>query len=400
MTSTSTTSTTPTTLPTEETSDRFETGGVVTVSAAHMVHDTYTAFLSPLLPLLIENHGLTKTAAAMLSVFYQVPSLLQPLVGHLGDRIDLKILVILSPTVAAAMMTLLGVAPTYAVLALLLIVAGVNSAGLHSIGPVIAGHLSGRSLGRGMSYWMVGGELARTAGPLILVGAVSLLTPRGLPWLIFGGLAASALLWLRLRRESDYRPPGYALLGWGEALRRIRPILFPVAAVITFRALLFSGLVTFLPTYLTENGASFRLAGASLSVMEAAGVAGALFSGVLSDRIGRRKIMLVMTLAAPLAMLLFLNTGGWLQIAVLLLVGLTMLATTPVLMALVLERARETRALANGIYMALNFVITSLATIGVGRMGDVFGLHTSLTVAAVVMLVGVPFVLLLPEPEK
>jgi len=108
----------------------------------------------------------------------------------------------------------------------------------------------------------------------------------------------------------------------------------------------------------------------------------------------------VMTIAAPLAMLLFLNTRGWLQIAVLLLVGLTLLATTPVLMALVLERARETRALANGIYMALNFVITALATLTIGRMADLFGLHTGLSISAWVMLAGVPFVLLLPERER
>lgn len=386
--------------PTPDPQDRFETAGVLTVSGAHLVHDTFSSFLAPLLPLLIENHALTKTAAGMLAVFYQAPSLLQPLVGQLGDRIDLKILVVLAPAVSAAMMTLLGVAPTYALLALLLMVAGVNSAGLHAIGPVIAGHLSGRQLGRGMSYWMVGGELARTAGPLILVAAVGLLTPRGLPWLIFAGAAASVLLWLRLRCERDYRPPSHELLGWGEALRRVRPILFPVAAVITTRALLFAGLVTFLPTYMSEAGASFRLAGASLSVMETAGVAGALFSGVISDRVGRRKIMLVMTIAAPLAMLLFLNTRGWLQIAVLLLVGLTLLATTPVLMALVLERARETRALANGIYMALNFVITALATLTIGRMADLFGLHTGLSISAWVMLAGVPFVLLLPERER
>ena len=167
--------------------ERFETARVATVSSAHFVHDTYTAFLSPLLPVLIENLSLTKTAAGLLSVFYQFPSLLQPLVGHLGDRINLKILVIIAPTVSAGLMTLLGIAPTYALLALLLVVAGLNSAGLHAIGPVIVGTMSGKWLGRGMSFWMVAGELARTLGPLILVSTVALLTPRGLPWLVFGG---------------------------------------------------------------------------------------------------------------------------------------------------------------------------------------------------------------------
>ena len=380
-----------------EKEDRFSTVDVVTVSGAHLVHDTYSSFLAPLLPVLIENLTLTKTAAGLLSVFYMGPSLLQPVIGHLGDRHNLKFLIILAPTVAAVMMTLLGVAPTYAVIALLLIVAGLNSAGLHSIGPVLVGELSGRRLGRGMSYWMVGGEFARTLGPLILVSAVTLLTPRGLPWLMFGGMAASVVLYLRLRGVTDYRPPEGRRMAWGPALRQIRPILLPVAGIVTFRALMFAGLSTFLPTYLTENGSSLEMAGASLSVMEAAGVVGALFGGVVSDRLGRRKVLLVMTLAAPLALLFFLNVRGWLLFPALLLIGLFFLSTTPVIMALVQERAKESRALSNGIFMALNFVITSIGTLVVGWIGDQFGLTTAFYIAAVSMLVGLPFVFAVPE---
>jgi FSR family fosmidomycin resistance protein-like MFS transporter len=384
--------------------ERFETAGVATVSSAHFFHDTYSAFLAPLLPVLIENLSLTKTAAGLLSVFYQLPSLLQPLVGHLGDRFNLKILVITAPTVAAGLMTLLGIAPTYALLALLLVVAGLNSAGLHAIGPVIVGTLSGKYLGRGMSFWMVAGETARTLGPLILVSAVALLTPRGLPWLVFGGVAASLMLYLRLRHAPDYRPPAANRLAWGSAIQSIRPLIFILVGMIFTRGLLFASITTFLPTYMTETGAGLWLAGASLSVMEAAGVIGALFGGVVSDRLGRRRVMIVMSLAAPLAVLLFLNVRGWLQFPALLLVGLTMLSTTPVLMALVQEQARGSRALANGIYMALNFALTSLSTLLVGMLGDRFGLHTAFMISAGVMLAGMPFVLKLPgkveEPEQ
>ena len=377
--------------------ERFETARVATVSSAHFVHDTYTAFLSPLLPVLIENLSLTKTAAGLLSVFYQFPSLLQPLVGHLGDRINLKILVIIAPTVSAGLMTLLGIAPTYALLALLLVVAGLNSAGLHAIGPVIVGTMSGKWLGRGMSFWMVAGELARTLGPLILVSTVALLTPRGLPWLVFGGVAASLFLYLRLRNVPDYRPPAANRKAWGSAIQSIRPLIFILAGMIFTRGLVFASLTTFLPTYLTESGAGLWLAGASLSVMEAAGVVGALFGGVISDRLGRKRIMVVMSLAAPLAVLLLINVRGWLQFPVLMLVGLTLLSTGPVILALVQEQARGSRALANGIYMALNFALTSLSTLLVGLLSDRFGLHTAFMISALVMLTGMPFVLKLPE---
>ncbi|NLG96311.1 MAG: MFS transporter [Chloroflexi bacterium] len=375
----------------------FQTGKVATVSSAHFVHDIFSSFFAPLLPVIIANMSLTKTAAGLLTVFYNGPSLLQPFIGHLGDRVNLRLLVVLGPSIAAAMMTLLGIAPSYAILALLLLVAGISSAGLHAIGPVIAGTLSGSQLGRGMSFWMVAGELARTLGPLIVVGAVQLLTPRGLPVLMIAGFAASIALYFRLRSVPDYRPAASRPMSWGSALRHMRPILLPLALVIAARSLLFSCLTTFLPTFLTEEGANLWFAGASLSVMEGAGVVGALFGGEISDRLGRRRILAIMTAAAPLAVLLFLNVQGWLKFPVLLLVGLTLLSTTPVLMALVQERGRENRALANGIFMALNFVLFSVGIIAAGALGDFFGLRAAYYTSAAVMLAGLPFVFMLPD---
>ncbi len=383
----------------------FDTVGVITVSAAHGVHDTYSGFLAPLLPILIENLALTKTAAALLSVFYQVPSLIQPVIGHFGDRVNLRMLVVLGPAISAVMMSLMGVAPSYAVLILLMIVAGLSSAGLHAIGPVIAGLLSGKQLGRGMSYWMVAGELARTLSPVLVVAAVTLLTPRGLPWLMIGGIAASVVLYLRLRNVPDYRPPAGEGLPWGEALRRMRPLILPMALVIGTRSLLFAACTIFLPTFLTEEGVAYQLAGSSLSVMQAAAVAGALFFGVISDRLGRRRILIALTLLGPLSVLLFLSVSGsvavsgWWMVPALLLVGFTLLSTTPVLMALVLGWASEYRSLANGIYMALNFVLISVGTLIVGAIADRYGLRAAITTSVVVMLVGLPAAFFLPRGE-
>jgi FSR family fosmidomycin resistance protein-like MFS transporter len=207
------------------------------------------------------------------------------------------------------------------------------------------------------------------------------------------------MLYFRLRSLSDYRPPRSATSTWGEAFRNVRPILLPVGLVITFRALLFAAFTTFLPTYLTEAGEGLWLAGASLSVMELAGVVGAFSGGIASDRLGRRRVMAAMTLAAPLAALLFLNVQGWLVFPLLLVIGLTLLSTTPVIMAVVQERARGSRALANGIYMALNFGIAATATLVTGLLADRFGLHATFQIGALLMLVGLPAVWLLPKDE-
>ncbi len=380
--------------------ERFQTDRVLTISAGHAVHDTYTAFLSPLLPVFIANLSLSKAEAGLLTVFMQGPSLLQPFIGHLADRASLRYLVILAPAVTAAMMSLLGVAPSYAVLAMFLVVVGVSSASMHAVGPVMAGRLSGRNLGRGMGFWMVGGELGRTLGPIVIVTAIQLLTLEGTPWLMLGGILASAILYVRLRDVPGRPPNGEQGRPWRRALRAMRPLLIPLTGIVVARSFMSAALTTFLPTFLSEEGADLWLAGASLSILEAAGVAGALLGGSISDRIGRRLVLCVSMSVTPLLMFVFLATSGWVQIPLLLVLGFISLSIAPVLMALVQESLPENRALANGVYMALSFTLRSGVVVVVGGLCDLFGMRLAFSVSGAITLLGLPLIFLLPNRQN
>jgi FSR family fosmidomycin resistance protein-like MFS transporter len=376
--------------------NEFHTGRVATISAAHALHDTYTAFLSPLLPVFIENLALSNTQAGLLTVFNQIPSLFQPVIGHLADRLSLRLVVILTPGVTATGMSLLGVAPDYLVLALLLVVVGLSSATLHSVAPVIAGRLSGRNLGRGMGFWMVGGELGRTLGPLIIVAAIQFLGLRGTPWLMVGGWLTSILLYVTLSDVGARPAPAAESLPWQRALRVMGPLLVPLVGIIVVRAFMAAALTTYLPIFLTSEGAELWFAGVSLSILEAAGVVGALLGGSLSDQLGRRTILLISLVATPALMLLFVVVSGWVRLPLLLALGFTSLSITPVIMALVQETSPQNRALANGTYMMLSFLIRSGVVVLVGAMGDLWGMRAAFIVSAILPLLGLPFLRLLP----
>ena len=378
---------------------RFQTDRVTAMSASHAVHDTYSAFLPPLLPAFVESMSLTNTSAGLLTVFLTLPSLTQPFIGHLADRVGLRWAVILAPAVAGVTMSMLGIAPTYGVLVLLLLIAGTMSAALHAVGPVMTGRLSGNSLGRGMGFWMVGGELGRTLGPIIIVTGVGFLTLEGTPWLMIGGLVASALLWVGLKDLSG-RPAGSESgLHWKQALRKMWPFLLPLAAIIVVRAFMVSALTTYLPIFLHSEGATLWFAGISLAVLEAAGVVGALLGGSLSDRVGRRWVLAVSLIVTPVFMFIFLATSGWLRFPLLLLLGFTALSVVPVIMALVQESFPENRALANGVYMATSFILRSGAVLLLGMMGDTWGMRTAFLVSAVLPILGLPFLWLLPSRQ-
>ena len=387
------------TTPTPETATRdageFQTGRLVTIAGGHAVHDTFTAFLAPLLPRFVEKFSLSNTAAGLLSTFLQIPSLLQPVIGHLADRTTLRWIVVLGPAVTATAMSFLGWAPTYAVLAILLLLAGLSVAAFHATAPVAVGFLSGKQLGRGMGYWMVGGELGRTIGPLVVVSALAVLSLQSMAFLALAGIAASIVMHYRLRDVALRSRGDGEQIHWRPAVRAMSGLMIVLAGLIAVRSMMMMSITIFLPIFLTDEGSSIWLAGAALSIVEAAGIAGALAGGWLSDHVGRKAVLVFGHIAAPTALLLFIAAEGWVRIALLPVIGFTLLAIPPVLLAIVQERFPETRALANGVFLSLNFAIRSLAAIGFGAVGDALGLATAMAIAAAATFGGVPLIWLL-----
>ena len=388
--------------PTEyKTSDQdttpFQTKRIAALSTSHGVSDLYAGFLSPLLPVLIKNMLLTKTEAGLLSVFQLAPSLLQPVIGHLADHISLRYLVILAPAISGVTMSLLGIMPSYLLVAVLLVFAGLSSASLHAVGPVMAGRLSGKKLGRGMSIWMVGGSLGYGMGPIVLVITIKNLSLASTPWLMIFGILTSVMLFFWLKDVPGRPPHAEQALALRPALQHMKPIMIPIAGIIIMNALMVASLNTFLPIFLTERGSSLVFAGASLSVLQVAGVVGVTVAGPASDRLGRRSILFILQITAFVFMFALISTNGWIHFVILLVLGFTMLSIIPIFLALVQENSPDNRALANGILLGIMFVSRSIAAIIVGLLGDNFGLQTAFTISALSVILSLPLIFVLPK---
>ena len=181
-----------------------------------------------------------------------------------------------------------------------------------------------------------------------------------------------------------------------ETIRQMGPILLPLGVYLGLRAFTFTAMTTYLPIFLTEKGSSLFLAGASLTIFEAGGIVGAMAGGSLSDVLGRRKVLLASIVATPALVLLFLISGQWIRVGLLVLIGFSILSVTPVLMAVVQENYPENRSLANGSFMTISFVSNAIGMLVIGFAGDRFGLQATFTVSALLMLLGAPMVALIP----
>ena len=95
----------------EKSENKFQLRRIMIISGGHFCHDIFGSFLAVCLPLLISKFSLTMALAGLFTVVFRAPSLLNPVLGLLSDRINLFRLAIWAPAATAVGMGLLGVAP-------------------------------------------------------------------------------------------------------------------------------------------------------------------------------------------------------------------------------------------------------------------------------------------------
>jgi FSR family fosmidomycin resistance protein-like MFS transporter len=376
----------------------FQRSNIILLSLTHLLHDIYSSFLAPLRPLLIEKFGITLAVASLWDLFQRIPWLLNPFIGMIAERTAARYFVILTPAITAVSMSLLGVAPSFTVVSILLLVMGISSAAFHVPSPVMIKKVSGGSTGKGMSYFMFGGEMARTLGPLVITGAVSLWGLEGTWKLIPFGLVASLMLYFKLRKikiSSDFKRTDKKPQYWSST-KKLIPFFLILIGITFFRAIMKSGLTAFLPTYFyTDKGETLWFANSALAVFQLAGAIGTLMAGTLSDRIGRKTLLLIISIVTPFLMALFVSSSGVWSFVFLLLLGIFVFAPGPVLMALVQDVSKELPVFMNSIYMTISFGTSAVSVVFAGVLGDWVGLEQTYLISAVIAIGAVPCVLFL-----
>jgi FSR family fosmidomycin resistance protein-like MFS transporter len=334
--------------------------------------------------------------AGSLTAFLQFPAILNPFIGYMADKVNLRYLVIFAPAVTATLISSLGLAPNYTSLAILFLFTGISVAAFHAPAPAMVGRISGDRIGKGMSIYMAGGELGRTLGPLLAVWAVSMWTLEGFFRVTVLGWGASLILYWRLKDVAGATEKAGSVRS---ILPKIKTLYLPLSIIVFLRLFLQVSLTTYLPTFLKQEGSTLLLAGASLSILEFAGVGGALLSGTISDRLGRRPLLVFATVVSSLLTLLFLNVDGWLEIPILILIGFAALSTGPVFLALVQDNFPNNRAIGNGIYLSLAFLLRSLVMVLMGILGDAYGLRSAYYFSISLSIIAAPIIYLLPKTD-
>ena len=371
-----------------------------TLSAGHLFTDVNQGAVAALLPFLISERGLSLAAAgALLTAATLSSSIVQPLFGIFSDNRPLPALVPVGLLLAGIGIALAGVAPTYPLILLSIVVSGIGVAAFHPEAARFANYVSGPRRARGMSFFSVGGNAGFALGPILTTPLVLFF---GLPGTLFLALPAAlmaAILFFEMPRMMAFKPAATAdgASDSGPEPEYWRPFALMVA-VVTVRSFVYFGLVAFVATYYSEIlGTSPALGNTALAIMLAAGAVGTLTMGPLADRFGRKVVLGASMVVLPALIFGFTLAGPIVGMVLLALIGAATIGTFGVTVVMGQEYLPGRIGLAAGITMGFSIGLGGIGAPVLGFIADRSGLPVTMLVIAGLPVIGLLLTLALPR---
>lgn len=361
----------------------------MSIALLHALNDAYGAFVHPLLPRLMSNLEFSVAgAAAATTTLSLAGSVIQPFLGHLADRRGRRLMIVAGPVIGGIFLSLLGWASSFPVLLLLLLIGGFGSAAFHPPAVAVAARVTeGRGSGMRHAVFSAGGTIGHAAGPLISVSLVAWLGFRGM-WVAMIPAIALALFFYPILPRGGTVERSAPSVSFGTLVRSISGplgIVFGISAIGSFFQRIY---MTIEPIVMADAGGSEIAGAGALSLYLTAQAVGALTGGFLTDRVDRRKMLIVLTLlTTPAHFLAFwFPAGSALSLTFTVMAGFTNMAMLPAIVVIAQEIAPDRAALNSGIVMGLAWAVGSAGIIAAGFLGDWIGARGAALAVSPLML--------------
>ncbi len=374
---------------------------IFALTLVNFIGGFYISFVIPLLPLFVEKFSLTLTQVGLIvAVSRFLAFIVQPPVGYLADHYRTRFFVLGGPLLAIVSIPLVGIAPCFLVLILLVSFGSIGSSMFY---PASAGMIyahSGRHFGFSMSVFNMGMTLGFGLGPLIITYFVASHGLKASPFMMIFGLALMPFLFRFIPRPQR---GGLENLGFIRSIREIlggvwKPVML-IWVVMVLRSFVVQSFWTFIPVLYAKEGYSIVSIGRMLTLFTIAGASSGLLAGHVSDRIGYKPIFyFAYILTTPSLLLLLYLRGNWIYFSG-LLAGFFLMATLPLGVVMAQKLTSKGRSTIASLMMGLAFGTGGMITPLAGRLADISSIQTVLLGVAIIPFLTIGLVAFLPEKK-
>ena len=374
---------------------------------AHFSFHVCVGVLIPLLPIMRESLSLNYFQSGVLVSCYSIAyGLGQIPFAMIADRFSSRMIIIMG--LFGMSLTGVGVSFTSAYWQMIpfFIVMGLLGATYHAPATSYLSELfPSAKRGKALGFHNIGGGASFFLTPPMTLGVAYLFNTWRASFLILAipAFLVGIMLWATTREPAgDDKTPAEkggdraeqttqsdpagkdekAKVGWVQVISALGIIAFLSITVRLFSA----GVRSYLPLYMVDrHGISPQLAGLVISLIAGSGIIGAPLGGALSDRYGRKRVILFsLSLSGPLLLAVAKLPYGIPLLISMLLYGMTMSVRMPSMLSLIADvvpAGRRTTVL--GVYFLIGEEISGIATPVIGRLIDVYGIDPAFTGVAV-----------------
>ncbi|PKL03070.1 MAG: MFS transporter [Synergistetes bacterium HGW-Synergistetes-2] len=364
------------------------------LSTGHFFNDLYASFLPTFIPTIISRLGITMAQAGFFSTFLGIIHIIfQPIIGYLSDRSANPWLIIWGPIMTCLGATMIPLSPSYGAALFFVGLWALGSAMFHPQGHGGVGHVVPREkLTVSLALFAVAGTAGVTVSPLFAVALVNTVGFRLMP--VVAIIPVLLLGWFTWRtmpsishESGDAMTPQKGLLA---TLKSVFVVIYPVWALSTVRDAASQGVRMFLPIRIASEGGEIGMVGTVLFLIMLSSTISMVLIGKIADRWGKKRVLLGVMALTPLSLLAGVYTENWVSIFCFLIGTSAINATLPVTAAIAQEMVPNSRGMASSIVMGLSWGFGNMLMAPLGKIGDLFGVQTTLLVVAFLPLIALP----------
>jgi MFS family permease len=363
------------------------------ISAGHAFTHWYTATFYLLLPLIGKELGLSYTEIGLIMTTQHIVGAISNLPGGMVvDMVGKKgYLMATSLFWVGFPYALMSLTHSYWMLLVCVTLVGIGNNLWHPAAITTLAYRYPERKGLVISVHGMGGNVADGLAPLVVGALLAWFTWRTVVVInVVPGLVMAAMILVMLGAFT--MSSSHDHVNAGGRSRSVRDYLKDVVSLLRNRALMLvsigsafrtmtqTGLLTFLPVYLAyELDYSPFIVGVCMSAMQVAGFAASPIGGHLSDKMGRKRIVMA-SMVLTSVMIVFMALAGKSVTFVLFiaLVGFFLYAMRPVLQAWAVEATpRELAGSGVGLQFGIQHIGASIAPALFGMIADAYDLYTA-----------------------
>jgi FSR family fosmidomycin resistance protein-like MFS transporter len=372
---------------------------LIALSLVHFSGDFYSSFINPLFPVFMDKMGLSLAQVGFLAGISRfLMFIVQPMSGYWSDRYPSRSFFLIGLLMPILFIPLTGMTSGFYGLLFCIVIGSAGSSLFH---PPVTGMVplyAGRKLGLAMSIYNTAGTLAFGVGPIFITFYVARFGLGAMPATMVMGL----LVWMYFYRVIP-KPQGndMAQYSFVETLRQTlgsvwQPILLIWIAMV-MRSVVGQSLMTFMPVIWVQKGHSIVSAGVLFSIFTISGTVAGILCGHLSDRMGYKRLLWITHgLMTPFLLAFLVVPGAWIYPATILAGGFNM-ASLPLGVVMAQKIAPKGRSMVASLMMGLAFGIGGVLSPIVGKLGDIFSIHSVLLIIVCIPLLSLVPIYFIPE---